>query len=119
MISGKARLARLQGRGSWLRQGSAEGREQETERDGTVACEPVRLQQVRSVITQPSAGQELTAGDLVIRGVAWSGAAPIDKVEVSVGGCEPGLPILPSARNPSGRTGTASATAPTPCKTFP
>jgi DMSO/TMAO reductase YedYZ molybdopterin-dependent catalytic subunit/rhodanese-related sulfurtransferase len=57
----------------------------ETERNGTVACEPVRLQQVRSVITQPSAGQQLTAGDLVVRGVAWSGAAPIDKVEVSIG----------------------------------
>ena len=58
----------------------------ETQRDGTMAREPVRLQQVRSVITQPSAGQEVTAGDLVVRGVAWSGAAPIDKVEVSIGG---------------------------------
>jgi DMSO/TMAO reductase YedYZ molybdopterin-dependent catalytic subunit len=57
----------------------------ETLRDGTVEHEPVRLQQVRSVITQPSAGQEVTAGDLVVRGVAWSGAAPIDKVEVSIG----------------------------------
>jgi DMSO/TMAO reductase YedYZ molybdopterin-dependent catalytic subunit/rhodanese-related sulfurtransferase len=57
----------------------------ETERNGTVACQPVRLQQVRSVITQPSAGLEVTAGDLVVRGVAWSGAAPIDKVEVSIG----------------------------------
>jgi DMSO/TMAO reductase YedYZ molybdopterin-dependent catalytic subunit/rhodanese-related sulfurtransferase len=57
----------------------------ETERDGTVAREPVRLQQVRSVITQPSAGQEVTVGDLVVRGVAWSGAAPIDKVEVRIG----------------------------------
>jgi DMSO/TMAO reductase YedYZ molybdopterin-dependent catalytic subunit len=57
----------------------------ETQRNGIVAREPVRLQQVRSVITQPSAGQEVTAGDLVVRGVAWSGAAPIDKVEVSIG----------------------------------
>src|SRR5215469_751001 len=57
----------------------------ETERNGTVAREPVRLQQVRSVITQPSAGQEVPAGDLVVRGVAWSGAAPIDTVEVSIG----------------------------------
>jgi DMSO/TMAO reductase YedYZ molybdopterin-dependent catalytic subunit len=57
----------------------------ESERNGTVAREPVRLQHVRSVITQPSAGQQITAGDLVIRGVAWSGAAPIDKVEVSIG----------------------------------
>src|SRR5215469_5494476 len=58
----------------------------ETERNTTVACEPVRLQHVRSVITQPSARQQVTAGDLVVRGVAWSGAAPIDKVEVSLGG---------------------------------
>jgi DMSO/TMAO reductase YedYZ molybdopterin-dependent catalytic subunit len=57
----------------------------ETRGDGTVAREPVRLQHVRSVITQPSAGQEVPAGDLVVRGVAWSGAAPIDKVEVSIG----------------------------------
>src|SRR6516164_846185 len=57
----------------------------ETRRDGTVTREPVRLQQVRSVITQPSAGQEVPAGDLVVRGVAWSGAAPIDKVEISIG----------------------------------
>jgi DMSO/TMAO reductase YedYZ molybdopterin-dependent catalytic subunit len=57
----------------------------ETQRDGSVAREPVRLQHVRSVITQPSAGQQVTAGALVIRGVAWSGAAPIGKVEVSIG----------------------------------
>jgi DMSO/TMAO reductase YedYZ molybdopterin-dependent catalytic subunit/rhodanese-related sulfurtransferase len=57
----------------------------ESERNGTLAREPVRLQHVRSVITQPSAGQHITAGDLVVRGVAWSGAAPIDKVEVSIG----------------------------------
>jgi DMSO/TMAO reductase YedYZ molybdopterin-dependent catalytic subunit len=57
----------------------------ETERSGTITLEPVRLQQVRSVITQPSADQQITAGDLVVRGVAWSGAAPIDKVEVSIG----------------------------------
>ena len=57
----------------------------ETGRGGTVAREPVRLQHVRSVITQPSVGQEIPAGDLVVRGVAWSGAAPIDKVEVSIG----------------------------------
>lgn len=58
----------------------------EIQRNGTVAREPVRLQQVRSVITQPSAGQQVTPGDLVVRGVAWSGTAPIDKVEVSIGG---------------------------------
>jgi DMSO/TMAO reductase YedYZ molybdopterin-dependent catalytic subunit/rhodanese-related sulfurtransferase len=57
----------------------------ESRRNGTLAREPVRLQQVRSVITQPSAGQQVTTGDLVVRGVAWSGAAPIDTVEVRIG----------------------------------
>jgi DMSO/TMAO reductase YedYZ molybdopterin-dependent catalytic subunit len=58
----------------------------QTERNGTLASEPVRLQHVRSVITHPSAGQQVTAGDLAVRGVAWSGAAPIATVEVSIGG---------------------------------
>jgi DMSO/TMAO reductase YedYZ molybdopterin-dependent catalytic subunit len=58
----------------------------ETQRNGSTVREPVRLQNVRSVITEPAAGQDVTMGDLVIRGVAWSGAAPIKKVEVSVGG---------------------------------
>jgi DMSO/TMAO reductase YedYZ molybdopterin-dependent catalytic subunit len=58
----------------------------ETRRNGTAAREPVRLQRVRSVITEPAAGQDVTTGDLVIRGVAWPGAAPIEKVQVSIGG---------------------------------
>ena len=57
----------------------------ETQRGGTGAREPVRLQKVRSVIIEPVAGQEVAPGDLTIRGVAWSGTAPISKVEVSVG----------------------------------
>jgi DMSO/TMAO reductase YedYZ molybdopterin-dependent catalytic subunit/rhodanese-related sulfurtransferase/glyoxylase-like metal-dependent hydrolase (beta-lactamase superfamily II) len=57
----------------------------EWERDGTVEREPVRLQQVRSVITDPTGAEELPAGETVIRGVAWSGAAPIARVDVSVG----------------------------------
>jgi len=57
----------------------------EWERDGTVVREPVRLQQVRSVITDPTGDEEVIAGDLVIRGVAWSGAAPIARIDVSVG----------------------------------
>jgi hypothetical protein len=58
----------------------------ETGRGGSTVCEPVRLQRVRSIITDPAAGQDIPAGDLAIRGVAWSGTAPIEKVEVSVGG---------------------------------
>jgi DMSO/TMAO reductase YedYZ molybdopterin-dependent catalytic subunit len=57
----------------------------EWERDGTAIREPVRLQQVRSVITEPTGDDAIDAGDLVIRGVAWSGAAPIARVEVCVG----------------------------------
>ena len=56
----------------------------EWQREGEVVREPVTLQRVRSVITEPRAGEELTAGDLAVRGVAWSGAAPISRVEVSI-----------------------------------
>jgi DMSO/TMAO reductase YedYZ molybdopterin-dependent catalytic subunit/rhodanese-related sulfurtransferase/glyoxylase-like metal-dependent hydrolase (beta-lactamase superfamily II) len=57
----------------------------ESQRDGTTVREPVRLQRVRSVITSPTAESDIDAGPLTIRGVAWSGAAPIAAVEVSVG----------------------------------
>jgi DMSO/TMAO reductase YedYZ molybdopterin-dependent catalytic subunit len=53
---------------------------------GDVAREPVTLQRVRAVITEPGPDQEREAGELIVRGVAWSGAAPIARVEVSVGG---------------------------------
>jgi DMSO/TMAO reductase YedYZ molybdopterin-dependent catalytic subunit len=58
----------------------------EWERDGALVREPVTLQQVRALITEPRAGQAVDAGDLVVRGVAWSGAAPIEQVEVSLDG---------------------------------
>ena len=58
----------------------------EWERDGQVVREPVTLQQVRAVITEPAPDQEARCGELAIRGVAWSGAGPIARVEVSVGG---------------------------------
>jgi hypothetical protein len=51
-----------------------------------VVTEPVTLQRVRSLITEPKSDEELERGDLAIRGVAWSGTAPIARVEVSVGG---------------------------------
>ena len=57
----------------------------EWERDGRSVREPVTLQRVRSLITEPRGGAELTAGDIAVRGVAWSGAAPIARVEVSIG----------------------------------
>jgi DMSO/TMAO reductase YedYZ molybdopterin-dependent catalytic subunit len=48
--------------------------------------EPVTLQRVRSLITEPTPDDELRPGELAIRGVAWSGAAPIARVDVSVAG---------------------------------
>jgi len=41
---------------------------------------------VRSLITEPEPESEVELGELPIRGVAWSGAAPIARVEVSIGG---------------------------------
>jgi DMSO/TMAO reductase YedYZ molybdopterin-dependent catalytic subunit len=58
----------------------------EWERDGEVVQEPVTLQKVRSLITEPEGDAEVERGELAIRGVAWSGAAPIARVDVSVGG---------------------------------
>jgi DMSO/TMAO reductase YedYZ molybdopterin-dependent catalytic subunit len=57
----------------------------EWQRDGGRVREPVTLQRVRSLITEPGPHQEAQCGELAIRGVAWSGAAPIARVEVDVG----------------------------------
>jgi DMSO/TMAO reductase YedYZ molybdopterin-dependent catalytic subunit len=57
----------------------------EWDRDGTTVREPVRLQQVRSIITEPAGAAEIAVGELVIRGVAWSGAAPIAGVDIRIG----------------------------------
>jgi DMSO/TMAO reductase YedYZ molybdopterin-dependent catalytic subunit len=56
----------------------------EWERDGRIVSEPVTLQRVRALITEPSPYTEVHPGELAIRGVAWSGAAPIARIEVSV-----------------------------------
>jgi len=58
----------------------------EWQRGGQLVREPVSLQRVRSLITEPEPDTEVEQGDLPIRGVAWSGAAPIARVEVSIGG---------------------------------
>ncbi|MDQ4146534.1 MAG: molybdopterin-dependent oxidoreductase, partial [Pseudomonadota bacterium] len=58
----------------------------EWERNGQVVREPATLQQVRALITEPGPNVEVPRGELTIRGVAWSGAAPIARVDVSVGG---------------------------------
>ena len=45
---------------------------------------PLTLQAVRSLITEPRPEETLEPGDVVVRGLAWSGAAPIRRVEVSI-----------------------------------
>jgi len=45
---------------------------------------PVTLQEIRSLVIEPGPGQLIETGQRVIRGVAWSGAAPIARVEVSI-----------------------------------
>lgn len=53
-------------------------------RDGRDEREPVTLLNVRALITAPESGGSVPLGKAAIRGVAWSGAAPIAKVEVSL-----------------------------------
>ena len=48
--------------------------------------ELLSLQRVRSLIVEPAPDGTAEPGDITIRGVAWSGAAPIARVEVSVDG---------------------------------
>jgi DMSO/TMAO reductase YedYZ molybdopterin-dependent catalytic subunit len=57
----------------------------EWERDGEVVREPVTLQRVRALITEPESNAEIRRGEVAIRGVAWSGAAPIAHVEANAG----------------------------------
>ena len=53
-------------------------------RDGREEREPVTLLNVRALIVAPGSGMKLPQGDTAIRGVAWSGAASIAKVDVSL-----------------------------------
>jgi DMSO/TMAO reductase YedYZ molybdopterin-dependent catalytic subunit len=64
----------------------------EWKRNEQVVREPVTLQRVRALITEPEPQAAVPRGELAVRGVAWSGAAPIARVEVSVnpeGGWQP------------------------------
>lgn len=56
------------------------------ERDGGIVGEPVRLQRVRALIAEPADGASVTGDEFVVRGVAWSGAATIERVDISVNG---------------------------------
>jgi DMSO/TMAO reductase YedYZ molybdopterin-dependent catalytic subunit len=53
---------------------------------GEAGGTPLTRMAVRSVITTPTDGAELPCGRQVVRGLAWSGAAPVHRVEVSVDG---------------------------------
>ncbi len=55
-------------------------------RDGREEREPVTLLNVRALIVAPGSGMKLPRGDTAIRGVAWSGASSIAKVDVSLNG---------------------------------
>jgi DMSO/TMAO reductase YedYZ molybdopterin-dependent catalytic subunit len=57
----------------------------EREQDGRIGYEPVTLQRVRALITTPEPDARVAAGMLTVRGVAWSGAAPIARVDARVG----------------------------------
>jgi len=49
-----------------------------------ISGKPLSLQLVRSLITDPVPGGTVEPGDTMIRGLAWSGAAPIARVEVRI-----------------------------------
>ena len=55
-------------------------------RDGREEREPVTTLNVRALIVAPGSGMNIPLGETAIRGVAWSGAASIAKVEVSLNG---------------------------------
>jgi DMSO/TMAO reductase YedYZ molybdopterin-dependent catalytic subunit len=55
-------------------------------RDGQIVRQPVTIQRVRALVTEPEPNVEVRRGEVAIRGVAWSGAAPIARVDVSVNG---------------------------------
>jgi DMSO/TMAO reductase YedYZ molybdopterin-dependent catalytic subunit len=57
----------------------------EHQRCGETVNEPVTRAGVRALITEPARDQPVTRGELVLRGFAWSGRAPVTRVEVDVG----------------------------------
>ena len=58
----------------------------EREVSGRIEREPLKFQRVRSLITEPEGEACVPCGELAVRGVAWSGADPIARVELSVNG---------------------------------
>jgi DMSO/TMAO reductase YedYZ molybdopterin-dependent catalytic subunit len=58
----------------------------EWNRNGRLVSEPVRHQRVRAVIFAPQTGDTVEGRELVVRGLGWSGSAPIARVDVSLDG---------------------------------
>jgi DMSO/TMAO reductase YedYZ molybdopterin-dependent catalytic subunit len=56
------------------------------QRGAAVVREPVAQPQVRALVTEPGDGDELRHSSFIVRGVAWSGAAPVVRVMVSCNG---------------------------------
>ncbi|MGI8825613.1 MAG: sulfite oxidase [Chloroflexota bacterium] len=48
--------------------------------------EPLQRMAVRSLVTHPIEGAEVSAAETLVAGFAWSGEAPVERVEVSVDG---------------------------------
>jgi DMSO/TMAO reductase YedYZ molybdopterin-dependent catalytic subunit len=55
-------------------------------RDGKIVRQPVAEPQVRALITAPATGDHLPQRAFKVRGVAWSGRAPVTQVAVGVAG---------------------------------
>jgi DMSO/TMAO reductase YedYZ molybdopterin-dependent catalytic subunit len=51
---------------------------------GETTVTPLTTMRTRSLITSPEAGASLSRGQRLVRGLAWSGEAPVTRVEVSV-----------------------------------
>lgn len=52
---------------------------------GETATTPLTTMLVRALVTYPVEGARLPAGEHVVRGLAWSGAAPVTRVEIATG----------------------------------
>lgn len=82
---------------------------------------PVRRMRVRALITAPRDGAVLPQGPVTVAGHAWSGEAPISRVDVSLDG---GMTWVPARLRPASAAGcgwsdwsiTAAATAPGPVR---
>ncbi len=74
--------------------------------DATGDARPVSLMRVRALIASPADGETVPLGPVEVRGMAWSGHGPIERVEVSADGgstwqaAELGQPLSPYSATP-------------------